>query len=127
MVTICLGSNTADGVRNAFENVLFAVENYCDFLENNICGKEETSDAADAEETFLTEEQFQQRRRDGVRSDRRDTYSKDDNKLEGTLGGISEGAGEGCSGEECRAEGEGSNADDKQSTTATGEGDDHPE
>jgi len=66
MVTICMGCNDADSVRSAFENVLFAVENYCDFLNKNFCSKEETTTDAD-EEPPVTEEQLQQRRRDGIR------------------------------------------------------------
>ena len=66
MVSICMGCSDANAVRGAFENVLFAVENYCDFLDKNICSKEETTTDAD-EEPPITEEQLQQRRRDGIR------------------------------------------------------------
>ena len=118
-----MGINTPDGVRNAFENVLFAIENYCDFLEKNICGNEETSDA-----DFVTEQQLQHRRRNGIREDgRHDSYSKNEGEPQRTIGGISEGEGISSSQAERSEEGEGGDADDKQSTTATGEGDNHIE
>lgn len=125
MVNICLGFNNADGVRAAFENVFYAIDNYCEFLEKNICGDEETDDAA--EEEPITEQQLEQRRRHGIRTGRRDSYNKDDSKLEGTLSRIGEGEGEGGSGEECGQEGKASHADDKQGAEATGQGDVHTE
>lgn len=84
LVTIAMGCKNGAGVRNAFENVMFFVEDYAKFLDEN-----------SVEEEINEPEPEPERHggRDGVR-DRGYTHCEADGKLEGTTAGVGSSKGD---------------------------------
>jgi len=65
-----MGCKTGEAVRSVMEGVLYFVEDYATFLENNSVVEIESDDVSESE--------FERRRRDGIRiSEGRNTYTKD--------------------------------------------------